>query len=998
MFHRFKRSEHTRWFDLIEFPSYGYGSEPGVTEEVEYSTPPDYFSELPRHRASPRTFTGQFPIKRDQKSIEKLLHCYKVSESYSEFISNMSPLDIEISLKTFLVKFARHLEWYDDNIKDKYMEGKEILYHSLKDGPSFNAEIADIWKYAQRRTFSDFNPDMDLKINSYPVLEGSLDYIFDPQSLIPWEVEDPKDYLLLFNKNNSQNIDYQPLIDDLRSLIGNYELPVEDELDMLKIFNTSKSFVPGLNKSKYNYEIMINKRPRLTSKFKFKRAYVWKNSVEARDCLVGDQDTTFTIMTCQQYLAQIGNLIPEYKMNRSSNECTNYLIRQNIGKYYYIMVDIKKCGLTYPRSYVLALLDFLSELYPQAKAFKCCADAYRSNPSVFVPDDGNTYSMTNGVGLGMLNELVTIGNLLIYRRAKSEDLFPPTTTGWFFNDDQLIFFESEHRSMYADKIMEEWITFLRNYGIVVHEDKPFAGKYGVFLEQWSRTPIKIEKSTRQYGILLKALLCHTICDAKEYFSQHYMKWWGLTKVDNENALQTIINYWGYEFDPQEYCVPYEVGGWVRFIQNKRNDLLLYITGELKGHCPPDFTKKLFLNKDFVLKYRPWVKVDNFASEYINLGDDNSDHWLHFIDQKIAALGLWTRNKKHYDTYLIELSKRNFYQRQKSAKSKTPSNSEIHYKIITKEWNNYSIPLSIVETGTQDISIPYIPHIIDIEHAKDPQRLIFSIEGVTGINPRDVKPSMVWPTWLNGSDFDSFKSNYYCFHGGYLRNLPILARFGGKSMDLYNDLVDRYGNGNFTLHYDLQNFKEYLSKYCSNTPGLPEQGVILPIYGHLLYVDNATLKRCNDIWTGENYEEVKSFIIRRIIDPQDQSTYSDSALKDVFQIASKERFKILKQKLCKKYIPANITQSDLEIQKHLVDNLKPQNEKVLEKEVLKPINLAPMLDDFDSYIRYQIQGYLRSGLSDHPQNDIQDQSNILDLGINLLDSEDADEGFSFLDFG
>jgi hypothetical protein len=237
---------------------------------------------------------------------------------------------------------------------------------------------------------------------------------------------------------------------------------------------------------------------------------------------------------------------------------------------HYLMSDLKKCGLTFPRELLYATLEVLEEIYPESKIFRQGIDGYK-NATILMPD-GSTRKQTNGVNLGMMNEYVSfimgcLVELWIEQRGHDD------AEALMYNDDQIIrFSRREILELNVQDLAEiglDWDEFMESYGLVVHEKKSFWSNRGCFLEVYGR-PGKLTYTTYkegQYiGNLYWSLLAYNICEAKEFCAsiisdipEHYMEKALL-------VLESIIELWGYEFSPRELAYSFPIG-WIR----ERND-------------------------------------------------------------------------------------------------------------------------------------------------------------------------------------------------------------------------------------------------------------------------------------------------------------------------------------------------------------------------------------------------------------------------------------------
>jgi len=482
------------------------------------------------------------------------------------------------------------------------MGTKEIFLRSLEEGPSFTTELSKTWKMAQRATFS---ADWERHLTEgYPTLEGSIDYIFDPKCLPRWELPDEGDWKLLLDPSPKIADDLLDLFKTkLRSKIPNdIKIPKRDLIDDLELFRASKIVESTSSwKTIPNYKAWSNMDTPYTSQFRFKRALIWKTADEVRDALICDKPTLLTLNEVGRILGYVSHTFKGYKIGAKDIYSDIKNIKESFKKDF-LMVDLRKCGLTFPRELVLAALEVLKESI-DSPALDKAYEAYKSNPTLCVGKRTNVkdpdtesfteYNMTNGLGLGMLNELVTIIIETIFLIYQEEGFFPEDSMGWFLGDDQLIWWERKKKSLIRPhEICEGWENILRRFGFSIHGEKPFIGPVGQFCEQFTKTDFNVEKRTRPFSTLLEFLSATNIVHAKDLFSAMYKHWWGLSQSDNDLALELACSYWGYELSPQEKYLPIEYGGWVRFQDRGLNPaLVMYDEGKI-----PEPYARLFFSK------------------------------------------------------------------------------------------------------------------------------------------------------------------------------------------------------------------------------------------------------------------------------------------------------------------------------------------------------------------------------------------------------------------
>jgi hypothetical protein len=176
-----------------------------------------------------------------------------------------------------------------------------------------------------------------------------------------------------------------------------------------------------------------------------------------------------------------------------------------------------------------------------------------------VLEDGTLFEPCRGHGLGMANALTTLMQIVIfYMTLEKIEIETTGIAGFFHNDDAIVGFPSE------ESLIDFWGEdgyILSGLGIIRQDEKSFwAENAGVFCEEYfsSRTTHLNDKESYVRREVLIALSASSICQAKAITSSI------ITKDDTiiNQYLPEIIDFWGYEFFPNEYLYPTCVGGWV----------------------------------------------------------------------------------------------------------------------------------------------------------------------------------------------------------------------------------------------------------------------------------------------------------------------------------------------------------------------------------------------------------------------------------------------------
>lgn len=721
------------------------------------------------------------PVSMTQAEKDLILHSLRGAAELSQWVIPQVNRDLYAEL----FRLKELLIWYDKNIPDKVYTTKEIILRCINDQGAFADELGDMTKYSLRRTLSIESVKENLL--QYPEIK-SLDDIFHFSCLLKFPNEDTQDYKLLQEAPPPFEINADEVFKILDSMPFKSEYSEPDILDLLDYVRDSSLFDLGTSKGKKCYKAFLEKEASYTDRFSFRRVFVYKRPGESRDALEADMDTLYTISTCDKIIGDIASTIPEYKLKANFDPQIDL---DHLGwKNFYVMVDFKKCGLTFPRKFLLVLLEWFAKKIPHPSVINTL-NAYKSNPSIYVPDTDEWIEMTNGVGLGQLNSLVTIATIVAYKYACGQNCFPDNVTGWFYNDDQMVYWEkSTILCRPPEEITEEYIYILRKFGLRVHEMKPFTSEFGQMCECFTHNlPFSSNKRLCIYNILLEAINAPTIGEAKARFAPHYMVWDGLTEEDNISALQSVTSFWGYEFSPLEIDCPYELGGWTFRIRDGLND---HLTMLLDPECP-DFCKKFW---NFYKEPKvPWRFFKNtrkklhLLSHLKQMEIDSDDPTLLSWNDRLAAI-VKTNEKRafKYDQYKLEVLYKRAKARALTQKNPVPSRNLLIAEIAKRTYTNCRVPDDIIflhakERGSFPIDL------FEEKHGRDLLRLWYStFEDI----PTRLKEQPVYSDlfYIFADIPKEDMRLLYPLVGDYIKLIPKLQRFGTKTWTIFLDIFRR----------------------------------------------------------------------------------------------------------------------------------------------------------------------------------------------------------------
>jgi hypothetical protein len=402
-----------------------------------------------------------------------------------------------------------------------------------------------------------------------------MDQIFPACHLIPFRRPETDDIFLLTK---------EPLDID-KSLLAKFKLklkenvkegvkfkPFLDDFDRMRLFGSKKSF-DEVTKTTSTRTSIRARNPSLEvgGPFVFKYSFIQKTPCEDRAALLTSASTLNTMQLLRLQLEAVRSAPEDMFPVKDFSWLESWLGSKN---FLYLMSDQRKAGLTFPRQLFVAGLEALDECYPEWD-FKLGISGY-SSAKVLIQNEW--YSVSNGVGLGMMNEYVSFFTSILYQIWSDENVLPEYTTALMYNDDQVIRVRNtlELGILEQQELGASWNSHMESYGLQVHAKKPFWSDRGVFLEVFgdpSSPPFKLYKDTQYIGNLYNVLLCSTIVEAKTLVSSIFDNMPCRLIPRATRVLEWIIDVFGYEFAPEEIMYSYPIG-WVRNKNAEGESLLL----------------------------------------------------------------------------------------------------------------------------------------------------------------------------------------------------------------------------------------------------------------------------------------------------------------------------------------------------------------------------------------------------------------------------------------
>jgi hypothetical protein len=797
----------------------------------EQDTP--YFSKTKGYYGDFTLIKSEFDIKLDEgdfpdpanyrfreNTYEPIKYPFKFDKrkmiNYWKKIKNISTIDdlpvYKIAgMPTFekeLIRFKYLLRSYITRMEGKrvFYDWKTILKRSILEGPAFAESLKDLRKYSMIATFSQ-DVMLGLPESDFTILESDIEEIYDPQCLIRWDITPPNEWELAKAKP-------EPIEANLRDEIqakatqllmefgGN--VPKLDLLDDLRYLRQTRVLIDHDEKIMTNLEAhLVKDNQRNINHITCVLTPVWKNSEELREAVTLDINSLHIMSDCSKILSEILKKIPGYHVHDAMEMATRlYKSRHKL----FCMIDYSKCGWTISRDLVCCVIESILEVYDIPVLSKLL-DLYRKPIKMYHNDKFDEWSwLSNGTLLGMSIEVVTFASVILFNLGKDKGLIPENTSGWFNNDDTLLLLPSD--SNFDHERLVNYASLLEEAGFKIHKKKPFVSEVGQWAEVWSqRKNFNTEKSLRQYSRLLDCLDSHNICEAKVRFSAVYKKFWGLKQYDNKEVWAILLDFFGYEFSPEEIYYPLELGGWVSIKEDGLNTVLF----EFENY-PLKFRRLLFCDKPELFPFVP-KRYSNILGKYCNdffssfLVEEDREFLLDWNEQiqkrmktteQIMYWKLSSDAKIKYNR-MASVTHRywsKIYKLRNLAfnnKGKIKINNDIQCMVEFKKYlsnnmfNNYKIPDCVIadDIEREDYQVPFF----EVPSINDPVRYILYHHYHLPVRVENAMPGCLYSFLCK--DKRILEERDLSLRSTFFKNLPKLSRFGSNYTTLM-DVVQRHG--------------------------------------------------------------------------------------------------------------------------------------------------------------------------------------------------------------
>jgi len=447
------------------------------------------------------------------------------------------PKDIPTSLLEHVMYFRACLDAYDELIQHKIYSKEELYFRCLNEGVSFTEEIKKTRNFSlQSKICIDENyGPAEYTVDSY----SGYDSILHERYLINWD--DSKEtidwpYSLI---EPEKEIEVDMTIRGISKLITRYKLEkCKNEIITL--------FEPVANKKSMTLDgdkttLLKNTwDPSLRGgAYMAVRKVVPTFTGSTRDTGVPDVESLCKLKLLHQHTRQICEKLP-YSAN-----CDFATMNQRIArlrrKMYFLHIDFKKFGLTFPRSRLNTILEVFDLGHLKIDEF------------ILRTEDGDIKTNRGGV-LGWFDATVSLATIAILTHLAEQQ-------GWMdfdmlqFNDDIEIGFGDI--PIYEIKYRKDLILrTLVEHGFIMSYRKVFASEQSIFLEDyWGFHNLDMTKMQLAVNFFAKSLCTQFRWEAKICYAmgRNYGYTTNLFRMCTENIEIRRDN---------ELSKPVELGGWI----------------------------------------------------------------------------------------------------------------------------------------------------------------------------------------------------------------------------------------------------------------------------------------------------------------------------------------------------------------------------------------------------------------------------------------------------
>jgi hypothetical protein len=230
-----------------------------------------------------------------------------------------------------------------------------------------------------------------------------------------------------------------------------------------------------------------------------------------------------------QYVGPINDVVKHLVTSDSPLEIANSFFK---GYRPCKFIDLKGCGLQYPREYILIIMEVINKLYPSAEGEEHMNIAKSLFDNILIEeDDGEMYHPLRGVGLGYYTNLMVLASAIMLSDCEIFKMF----------SDDILIFEEDYQKGIDSFLSYNMILNYKKCGELWYKSPMFAGCQ-FYTDDQNISTLLLENAelsaifTKRYHHERKSIARSLNKNTIMYFCYHYEKLFGYEFFKGESVL------------------------------------------------------------------------------------------------------------------------------------------------------------------------------------------------------------------------------------------------------------------------------------------------------------------------------------------------------------------------------------------------------------------------------------------------------------------------------
>jgi hypothetical protein len=300
---------------------------------------------------------------------------------------------------------------------------EEVYFRCLTEGPSYAKSLKDLRFYSMQNKISMIDVDHDEEIREF----YGYDCFYNHNNLIHWK-EEVNDFQWSFLESSYDEGFYEEIEVELNALLDKLE-PDSLAIDPLKVIfgiKNSGGYLPGYEGKINSYLELstLDSRTRHVEKDKMlvgRRCIIQAFPAGTRDSSVPTPESLYKIKHDSLLLKKLvniadGSAMTDINLSKTLNRCKIDAP--------HLLIDIKKCGLAFPRRF----FRLLAKVFDERGIHHYFSEYERT----YIVDGKKSYRTSSGFFLGWSNEAPTLIQCLILKIVQRQF---KNITAVIYNDD-----------------------------------------------------------------------------------------------------------------------------------------------------------------------------------------------------------------------------------------------------------------------------------------------------------------------------------------------------------------------------------------------------------------------------------------------------------------------------------------------------------------------------------------------------------------------------------